>query len=404
MRPTLYIHLRDAEANAAIAYRLDGAATGSTQLAPIETIAQQASGARVVVIVPAHAVHFLAVELPVRNRARALAAAPFACEDRLAEDVEKLHFAHLGRDAEDRHRFAVVSHQRMRTWREQLGAAGIEADAIIPEVLCLPPPDEGEWCALAEADEGRLLIRQGERSGIVTSVENLPTILALSGAEAPQRIRQLQIEDSADLPTQEDVELLRQPEFGSALDVMVRHLPDADTASLLQGDYAPQSSVARHLLPWRRVAAVAALVLLLVLGLRVAETARLQAMADARQQENLAAFSRRFPGYRDAEHHQLARYLGAEARAAEGQNAGPQMLPLLESYARAAGELDGLSLLGMQWRDSALTLNLRGESLENLEGLRNWYRDDREVAMEVENADAGSEGVSIRIRLSRSAS
>lgn len=403
MRPSLYIHLRDAEANTACAYRLDGTATGSVQHAPLETIAAQASGARVIVIVPAHTVHFLEVELPVRSRAKALAAAPFACEDRLAEDIDRLHFAHLGRGDEQHHRFAVVSHRRMRDWMERLQTAGITPDVLIPEVLCLPQPDAGDWCVLADGDGERLLIRQGAHAGMVTTGDNLTTILALSGDAAPERIRLLQLGGSQDVPLDTDIELLRQPEFGTALDVMIRHMPEPEAGSLLQGAYAPQSGAARYFQPWKRMAAVAAVVLLLAMGVRVADTIRLGAMAEAQKAENLAAFKQRFPDYNDPKHAQIARFLGAEARAAEGGDNRPRMLPLLESYARAAASVEGLQLLGMQWRDDNLTLNLRGESLENLESLRSWYRENSEVAMEVQNADAGSEGVRIRIRLSRSA-
>ena len=67
---------------------------------------------------------------------------------------------------------------------------------------------------------------------------------------------------------------------------------------------------------------------------------------------------------------------------------------------QAAQVSGGLRLEGMQWRDQTLLLNLRGESLDNLEALRGWYRNQQAVAMTVENADAGSEGVRIRIRLS----
>ena len=402
MRPTLYIHLRDAEANPEFAYRIDAAATGSVQHASLETIAARAPGARVIAIVPAHTLHFLEVDLPVRSRARALAAAPFACEDRLAEDIERLHFAHLGRGEDTRHCFAVVSHQRMRAWMARLRDAGISPDALIPEVLCLPVPDEGEWCALAESEGDRLLIRQATHAGIVASPSNLPTILALSGATAPQRIRLLQLDSSPEIGVDAEVELLRQPEFGATLDVMVRNLPDPDASSLLQGIYAPQSGVARYFRPWRRVAAVAALALLLALALRITDTVRMNAMAEAQKAENIEAFQRQFPGYSDPQHEQLARFLGAEARAAEGGDSQPRMLPLLESYARAVSAVEGLQLMGLQWRDDALTLNLRGESLENLESLRAWYREDNRVAMEVQNADAGSEGVRIRIRLTRS--
>lgn len=400
MRQTLYIHLRDADSEAPLAFRVDGAATGSVQFAPLHHIAEEAPGARVVVFVPATSVRFLEVDLPVRNRRRALAAAPFACEDRLAEDIDQLHFAHLGIREEQRHGFAVVSHTRMRRWMNRLAEAGLHPDLLLPDGLCLPPPDAGEWSVHLDPETGQLYLRYGANSASVTQPDALETLLTLAGDEAPPTLRVIQRGENDDLPLPESVERQRQPEFGTLLDLFVRYIDSADHANLLQGDYAPQSNIARYFRPWRAAALFAALTLVGVLGQQMAGTYHLRHQAEAQQQANVQRFQQLFPGYGEVRAQQLPSFLRAEMRSAQESDTSTSLLTLLDSYVQAAQVSGGLRLEGMQWRDQTLLLNLRGESLDNLEALRGWYRNQQAVAMTVENADAGSEGVRIRIRLS----
>ncbi|WP_420426695.1 type II secretion system protein GspL [Algiphilus sp.] len=400
MRQTLYIHLRDADSEAPLAFRVDGAATGSVQHAPLHAIAEQAPGARLVVFVPAASVRFLDVELPVRNRRRALAAAPFACEDRLAEDIDQLHFAHLGIIEGQRHGFAVISHVRMRRWMERLAAAGLHPDLLLPDSLCLPPPDEAQWSVHLDHEIGQLYIRHGLNSASVTQPDALDTLLTLSGDEAPQSIRVVQRGDGDDLSLPESIERQRQPEFGALLDLFVRYIESAEHANLLQGDYAPQSNIARYFRPWRAAALFAALTMAGILAHQVADTYYLRQQAEAQQQANVQRFQQLFPGYSQVRAQQLPSFLRSEMRSAQEGDTSISVLTLLDSYVQAAQASGGLRLEGMQWRDQTLLLNLRGESLENLEALRGWYRNQQAVAMTVENADAGSEGVRIRIRLS----
>ncbi|MHA7833427.1 MAG: type II secretion system protein GspL [Algiphilus sp.] len=400
MRQTLYIHLRDADSEAPLAFRVDGAATGSVQHAPLHAIAEQAAGARLVVFVPAASVRFLEVELPVRNRRRALAAAPFACEDRLAEDIDQLHFAHLGIIEGQRHGFAVISHTRMRRWMERLATVGLHPDLLLPDGLCLPPPDEGEWTVHLDTDVDQLHIRHGLHGASVTQPTALETLLTLAGDDAPQSIRVVQRGDGDDLSLPDSVQRQRQPEFGTLLDLFVRYLDSADHANLLQGDYAPQSNIARYFRPWRAAALFAALSMAGVLAHQIADTHHLKQQAEAQEAANVERFKQLFPGYDQVRAQQLPSFLRSEMRSAQEGDTSISVLTLLDSYVQAAQASGGLRLEGMQWRDQTLLLNLRGESLENLEALRGWYRNQQAVAMTVENADAGSEGVRIRIRLS----
>ena len=60
-----------------------------------QALAPRAHSSRVLAVVPGAQVGWHPVALPLKG-ARLLAAAPYALEDALAEDVEKLHFALAG--------------------------------------------------------------------------------------------------------------------------------------------------------------------------------------------------------------------------------------------------------------------------------------------------------------------
>lgn len=400
MRQSLFIHLRSPDGTDSYPYRVDGAATGATRVDSLARIAEAAPGARIIVIVPATHVRLMDVALPVRSRARARAAAPFACEDRLAEDIEALHFAHLARIDDDAHAFAVVSHQRMRDWLSELRDAGLHPSLVIPENLCLPVPEAGSWTVAQDTALDLVLVRQGAYSGTVLQVETLATWIEMSGDEAPQALHVLQRGNPALPPLPEGVSVSTEPLFGSLLDLFVSQIDEHGDASLLQGDYAPESNVARHLRPWRAAAVFALVALTLAFSAQVMETRRIHQLAATQQAENLERFNELFPGYRDdVRAEQLPSFVGSEIRRMEGGGERATLLALLDSYAQASSSTGGLELRGMQWRDRALLLNLRGETLEHLEALRQWYENEARVQLEVETANASSEGVQIRVRL-----
>src|SRR3546814_16716794 len=77
----------------------------------------------------------LTVEVPARQPAKVLQAAPFVLEEQLAEDVDTLHFALGARQADHRWPLAIVSQTRMQAWLALLQDFAIHADAMVPDVL-----------------------------------------------------------------------------------------------------------------------------------------------------------------------------------------------------------------------------------------------------------------------------
>ena len=91
-------------------------------------------GAReVIILVPSAEVLTTSVDLPIKGGAKLQAALPYALEEYLADDVDKLHFAAGPRRASGKTPVSVVNHERIAGWIELLAGADIHASSIIAD-------------------------------------------------------------------------------------------------------------------------------------------------------------------------------------------------------------------------------------------------------------------------------
>jgi general secretion pathway protein L len=363
-RDTLFIQLRDDAPEGRLAYALTGAHAGSglrVEHGTLETILSLAPGRRIVVFVPGADVRLSSVQVPARQPQKVLQAAPYALEDQLAEDVDTLHFA-IAPDAQRRaanaaHPVAITARTRMDAWLAPLRQAGLKAQAVVPETLSLPPPEELRWTGLAEA--GRVTVRTGAYTGFACTLDDLGTYLQIADPDARAQLRLFVAREAdRDFSTLgRPVELL--PGYGSALEVLARNWRPENSINLLQGAYAPQEDWQRAVQPWRTAAGIAAAWLAVTLA--------------AQAQTQLAAL----------------RSGGARA----------PLFALLGSVSQALAANPGLTLQSLQFREGALHLSLTGSDLQALESLRTWYGRRSDAVLHVEAANAGAEGVQIRLKV-----
>lgn len=131
------------------------------------------------VLVPTESVRLLAVDLPIANRAKRLAALPFAIEDLIAEPVDSVHIA-LGREiGPKRYLVGVVRHAVMATWIARLEDAGLDHAALVPDALALPTPAEGEWAV--DLGATRAVVRASDGTGFAVPAPLLGTAWTAAG-------------------------------------------------------------------------------------------------------------------------------------------------------------------------------------------------------------------------------
>ena len=147
---------------------------------------------RVTAVAPADAVTLHWAELPDRSPAQAVAAARLLVAEASASPVTELHVAvgradRLGGGGE--RPVGVVANAAMARWLAMLGAAGVDAAAIVPAPMLLPRPEEG----FVRADLGNGAAVRGPTSGFADEVRL--TALVTGGA-VPETLKRSELDEA----------------------------------------------------------------------------------------------------------------------------------------------------------------------------------------------------------------
>lgn len=319
------------------------------------------------VVVPAEEVLLLTVARPPGSARQMIQALPFAIEDRLATAVEAQHVAWTpSADAGSVH-VAVLDRQRMRHWLDRLAAAGLVADALVPEPLLLPW-SPGQASLLVE--DGRAVLRYGPMQ-------------AFCGR--PDEIAEMRLTGASAVDSVEPTEALRR---------MAAALAGPPPINLLQGEFEPVRRREAALAPWRWVAGLSVAALALTLIFALTERWALAARVAAQRQEMTDLYRMAVPEATrvvDAEQ-QLRAALGA------GSGSGDEALRLLGIAAPVLAAAVGVQLDAFDYRAGQLELVLLAPDVARLDALRGQFQ-AAGLRAELSAATPGSRGVEGRVML-----
>ena len=145
----------------------------------LEQAAELAEGRRVVLLIPAREVFRARLDLPARGRRSAVKGARYALEDRIAGDVEDLHFA-VGPDSGDQLEVAAVERQWLQGFLERVQEAGLLPAAVYGEGDALPHLPNA---AAALLEEDALLLRDGGGQAVSAEPGELAGLVDIACSE-----------------------------------------------------------------------------------------------------------------------------------------------------------------------------------------------------------------------------
>lgn len=334
---------------------------------------------RVFVLVPADKVLLTTVNLPIRNQAKLRQALPFALEEQVAEDLDRLHFAAGRRSPDGQIPVAIVRHEDMIEWLDTLAKEGIEPAALMAEQVGLPEsPTATIW--LIEGDQC-LVRRPGEQPFFVEG-EGIDDFLLFadpregSSDQAAHLTVYLGAEDQ--LRHAADLETLRG-ELGS-LDVQMLpdgalpHLASAvardQGVNLLQGDYAPRTGIEKLWRPWRVAAMLLAALLVTVIGRQAAELVHLKKVDAALDEQIQTVFRQAMPDVQRIVNprRQMETRLAA-IRASRGESDAP-FLESLQALGRAVSATPGSRVESLSFRAGTMEVKLTAPNVDSLDAIQ----------------------------------
>jgi general secretion pathway protein L len=376
MTETLVIRLRTSEDAPASWLIIDdnGARSGPLHSGPVADALSLAQDRRTVLVLPASEVTLAEPDLPpVRGAARIAQAVPYALEEHLASDLEALHFAIGPRNpAVSATPVAIIARATLERWRATWEAAGIRPAAAYAESSLVPSAPNAVVLVL---DEATLHVKRPGSVAYALDAQPLATAFDLAlGATAEPGEHVTLYAATGEYEAHKDViEGLRTRTAtlqvkllpDGLLPLLAAQIPTAKPINLLQGSFAPPSSLGSHLKQWRLPAALAAATLLLFVGVQgygLWQLHRAEQQVDA---QITRLFQQIMPGQPIVD--ARAQIEGLLARSGAG---GGALLPAVAQIAQAMTQSPGVRVEALTFRPGIVELHVSAPSVDVLEHLK----------------------------------
>lgn len=318
---------------------------------------------------------------------------PFMLEERVAEDIDSLHFASCPLDRLEL-AVAVCTEQKMADWQERLAdLPGISQ--WLPEPLLLPW-QSGEWCLVLEDDSA--VVRTGRCEGFAIERDMVPALLAgaLQEGGEPEAVIIYGSEQAADTALLPDGLAPKvQWRRGNLYSAMLISGQPEPTLNLLQGAWAPRLPLGRWWRQWRAVAMVFAAAFVLQLGATYIDYRNLKRDNLALRQAVEESYRQAFPRGQvvDAEK-QLRRQL--DALRGSAQSSG--FVSLIERVGDVVANRPGTSIASINYNDrgNEMRMNIVAGDFEDVEQVRAAIN---QAGLEAVMESSSAQGDQVRARL-----
>ena len=388
-----------------------GAPTPTRQRGSLSLAAAVWRSGKVVVLASATQILLAEPELPPGGGTKLARAVPFALEEQLTEDVDQLSFAIGHRRGSGATPVAVVSRAVLQGWIADLSAAGLEPQAIYPDIS-LMPENPGQTVLWLEND--RLAVRRPgampfavelapvREALVVASVISDP--LQASEEPKPKESAILYVTREDWTRVQEEFEQLLE-EFASLkvqllsdgpLPWLARGMNAADAVNLLQGEFSRTADYSERWHRWRLAAGLAAALLVVHVAAQALQIRQAKHESSALDSEISQIFSSAMPGDKLAD---PRRQMQSKLERIRKSGAGPQyFLHTLQTLSGALAVTPKTTISALSYRENALDMTLNAPSLAALSQLTQFVG-KQGFAAEIQSSNPVAAGVEAHVHV-----
>lgn len=364
-----------------------GNRVGHPQQGSVEEAANICAQRKTTLLLPGERIHALNASIPGKNPQKLLQAAPYALEDRFAEDVDELHFALLERHGNEQ-RFLVVDRNWFAGILQRLAEYDIRPLRALPDYLGVEAESGHEHWVITES---RLLARTRDEAGFAADIQYAAGLWPGSDDEPAPHIT---VQDGVDLQKYLGQKHLEQEQHGAiALETltsdtlftrMARTAINQASPGLLQGEFRSRKESNEKFRRWRPAAALAAtLMLVLAVGWGV-DVWRLNSELAALEQQAERQFSRILPNSRMGRD-PVGQIKSALKGGASQENLALDMIAALGLGLEETGEA---RLQAFSFRGKRLEFSVMVKDAEKLEALRQSLESRGRLQVSIASANA----------------
>jgi general secretion pathway protein L len=388
-----------------------GGPTPTRQRGSLSLAAAVWRSGRVLVLAPAAQILLAEPELPPGGGAKLARAVPFALEEQLTEDVDQLSFAIGHRRSSGGTPVAVVSRSVLQGWIADLSAAGIDPQAIYPDISAMPE-NPGQTVLWLEND--RLAVRRPgalpfavelapvREALVVAGVIGDPLLLPEEPKPKESAILYLTREDW--VRVQGEFEDLLE-EFASlkvqllsdgALPWLARGVNTSDAVNLLQGEFSRSTDYSERWRRWRLAAALAATLLVVHVAAQALQIRQAKHESAALDNQISQVFSSAMQGDPSAD---PRRQMQSKLERIRKSGAGPQyFLRTLQTLSGALAAAPKTTISALSYRENALDMTVNAPSLAALSELTQFVGKDG-LAAEIQSSNPVASGVEAHLHI-----
>jgi general secretion pathway protein L len=409
MTESLIIHLREGAQPEWMVCNDDGHVVVNAMSGELVQATAMSTGRRIAVILPAGEALATDSDAPAKGAAKLAQVVPYALEERVADEIENLHFAIGERDpASGRVPVVVISRARIDARLAELRAAGLNPQAIYSEATLLPAMP-GQMIALLDGDSVTIRVADAPplvlpalsisdafeialstQTSAVAGLEPAPLGLLLYAGHDEWEAHQHAVDAFRDRFTGVKVQLLPS----GPLSVLAPAAASDDAVNLLQGALAVASPLEQGWRAWRVAAALAAALICLHLGARGFELNRLHKSEAALDSSIEDAFRAAMPGEQNASN--ARRRVAQRLDALRSGGGGGALLPALSAIANARNAVPDAKIEGINFREGMLDLRIIAPSAASFDAIGQQLR---AATWEADIKEIGASGESYRGRL-----
>jgi general secretion pathway protein L len=387
-----------------------GAPLLSRQRGSLTLAAAVARSAKVVALAPANQILLAEPELPPGSGAKLARAVPFALEEQLTEDIDRLSFA-VGRRGLTGTPVAVVSRSVIQGWVADLQAAGVDPQAIYPDIS-LMPENPGQTVLWFEGST--LAVRRPGAMPFAVELSPVKEALVVAGviADPLDTSGESRVGESALLyitredwaRTKDEFEALVE-KFASLkvqlladgpLPWLSRSIGSPDVVNLLQGEFSRGTDYSARWRKWRTAAALAAALLLVHVAAQALQLRHAKQDAAALDSQIAEVFASAMPSepLRDAR-----RQMQSRLDRIRKSGAGPEyFLRGLQALSGAVSQTPKTSIDSLSYRELSMDMKVTAPNLGTISQLSQ-YVVKQGLTADIQSSTPGANGVEAHLRI-----
>lgn len=410
MADTLLIHFNPSQADSATWSLVNNAGELTSMLShgSLSDAGVIADKHKTIVLLDSTAIYIDSVKLPIKNSQKLLRAIPFALEEKIADDIDELHFVAGKTSSDGVTPVAAIKHETLKHILHCLEASSIKPDALIPDTLCLTA-NKSQWAALLQAGRAKLQFSSFDAGEF--DRDALPLLLNSELQQAdnkqPEKIilftadgDESETEDISEaIP--ENIELIKVNYNTHPLVIFCGQYKHALALNLLQDNYKPKQKVNVNWQRWSLAASLSAVWLCLNLGMASLQYNEFQDNNNKLQIEIDNLYKKAFPESKRVVNArvQMEQKLN-ELKGLGNAGSSNSLMTLLSDSSTALSSEKSITIQTINYRNNTIDIEVTGANLQNIEQL-NKKLNNASLTAEIVSSSSEKNQVKGNIRIKR---